>query len=96
MLRSLRNLAEHRLEPIFDDSKPRDNHAVHHEKCRNKYLRRWHWFALRVRHKKRDKFSAILQNKTSNKRFIIQPAKLLIPCAEIYFVTEVCQRNLLS
>ena len=42
MFRSLHNLAEHRLKPIFDDSKPCDNHAVHHDKCRNKYLRRWH------------------------------------------------------
>ena len=42
MLRSLRNLAGHRLEPIFDDSKPRNNPAVHRDKCKNIYLRRWH------------------------------------------------------
>ena len=42
MLRSLRNLAGHRLEPFFDDIKPRDNHAVHRDKCKNKYLRRLH------------------------------------------------------
>ena len=29
---SLGNLAEHRLEPIFDDSKPRDKHSVHCDK----------------------------------------------------------------
>ena len=29
---SLGNLAEHRLEPIFDDSKPRDKRSVHHDK----------------------------------------------------------------
>ena len=26
------NLAEHRLEPIFDDSKPRDKRSVHRDK----------------------------------------------------------------
>ena len=29
---SLDNLAEHRLEPIFDDSKPRDKRSVHRDK----------------------------------------------------------------
>ena len=29
---SLGNLAEPRLEPIFDDSKPRDKCSVHHDK----------------------------------------------------------------
>ena len=41
------------------------------------------------------KFSAILHNKTSNKRFIIQHAKLLCPCGRIFIygerVTEVCE-----
>ena len=31
-LRILRNLAERRLEPIFDDSKPRDERSVHRDK----------------------------------------------------------------
>ena len=38
---AIRSLAERRLETIFDDSKPRDNHSVHRDKSRNKY-RRWH------------------------------------------------------
>ena len=29
---SLGNLAEHRLEPIFDDSKPHDKRSVHCDK----------------------------------------------------------------
>ena len=29
---SLGNLAKHRLEPIFDDSKPHDKHSVHCDK----------------------------------------------------------------
>ena len=29
---SLGNLAEHRLEPIFNDSKPRDKRSVHRDK----------------------------------------------------------------
>ena len=29
---SLGNLAKHRLEPIFNDSKPRDKRSVHHDK----------------------------------------------------------------
>ena len=29
---SLGNLAEHRLEPIFDDGKPHDKRSVHHDK----------------------------------------------------------------
>ena len=29
---SLGNLAEHRLEPIFDNSKPHDKRSVHHDK----------------------------------------------------------------
>ena len=29
---SSRNLAERRLEPIFDDSKPRDKRSVHRDK----------------------------------------------------------------
>ena len=40
--RSLRSLAERRLGPVFDDSKPRDSHSVHHDKSRNKYLGPWH------------------------------------------------------
>ena len=35
---SLRNLAERRLEPILDDSKPRDKRSVHHDKSKDKYL----------------------------------------------------------
>ena len=44
-LGSLRKLAERRLEPIFDDSKPRDN-SVHRDKSKNKYLRRWNLLGL--------------------------------------------------
>ena len=29
---SLGNLAEHRLEPMFNDSKPRDKRSVHRDK----------------------------------------------------------------
>ena len=39
---SLHNLAKRRLEPIFYDSKPCDNHSVHRDKSRNKYPRPWH------------------------------------------------------
>ena len=31
---SLGNLAEHRLELIFDNSKPHDKRSVHHDKSR--------------------------------------------------------------
>ena len=58
------------------------------------------WRALRASQNtnKEWKFSAILHNKTSNKRFIIQHAKLLFPCVQfsrifIYgeCMTGVCQ-----
>ena len=41
-LGSLCNLAERRLEPIFDNSKPHESHSVHRDRSRNKYLWQWH------------------------------------------------------